>query len=90
MNYLATITPATRWKVDATARYEDHRFTGNDQTGEKLGSQLIVGARLSYQLRQLEIYGGVSDLTNKRYEEQPGFPLPGRTLYAGLSLRLWE
>jgi len=65
-------------------------FAGNDLSGEKLGSQLIVDTRVSYQLRQLELYLGVSDLNDKRYEEQPGFPLPGRTYFGGVSLRLWE
>ena len=90
VNYLLTVKPATRWKIDSTARYEDDRYSGNDQTGTKMGSQIVWGMRLSYQLRQLEAFLGVDDITNMRYEEQPGLPLPGRTVYFGIHLKLWD
>src|SRR5262249_16023042 len=90
VNWIATLTPAKRWKIDTAARYENARFEGNNETGAKLGSEVMGDVRLAYQLRQLEIYLGVNDVMDKRYEEQPGFPLPGRTVYFGLNLLLWE
>jgi len=45
--------------------------------------------RVAYQLRQMELYIGVNDLTNTRYVEQPGYPLPGISCYGGIRLRLW-
>jgi len=54
-----------------------------------LGSQVITDLRVSYQLLQMELYVGINDITDKRYEEQPGFPLPRRTLYGGVILKLW-
>jgi vitamin B12 transporter len=89
VNYLASITPSRKWKIDNTLRYEDSRFSGNDGTGTKLGSQLVWDMRLAYQWRQLELFLGVNDINNRRYDEVPGFPLPGRTAYGGVSLRLW-
>jgi outer membrane receptor protein involved in Fe transport len=88
-NYVASIFPRRRWRFDATVRYEDSRYTGHDQTGTKLGSQVIFDARIAFQLRQLEIFTGVQDIGDKKYEEVPGFPLPGRTAYFGLRLLLW-
>jgi len=41
------------------------------------------------EIRQTELYVGVQDITDKRYEEQPGFPLPGRTFFGGVSIKLW-
>jgi outer membrane receptor protein involved in Fe transport len=35
-------------------------------------------------------YLGVNDVTNRRYEEQAGYPLPGRTFYGGINLKLWS
>jgi outer membrane receptor protein involved in Fe transport len=89
VNYLATFTLKKNWTFDSTLRYEDARYSGNDQSGVKLGSQLLWDLRVAYQLRQLEIYLGSSDLANKRYVEQPGYPLPGRTFYGGVKLKLW-
>ncbi len=89
-NYLATWMSGRRWRIDSTVRYEDSRYAGNGMTGTKLGSQLLWDLRLAFKLRQLELYAGVNDVTNKRYEAVPGYPLPGRTAYGGLSLRLWD
>ena len=69
--------------------YEDKRYSGNDQTGEKMASHLLPDLRLSYQWRQMEAYLGVANITNTRYVEQPGYPLPGRTVFFGVKLRLW-
>lgn len=94
-NDTLTWIPSKRWKIDSTLRYEDNRYgygfdTGANPFNTKLSSQLILDMRLAYQLRQMELYLGVNDITNKRYEEQPGFPLPGTTVYFGVSLRLWD
>lgn len=89
VNYLATVRPMKRLTVDNTFRYVSSRFEGNNQTGTQLGDYLLWGLRVAYQLRQLELYLGAEDLTNKRYEERSGYPLPGRTFYGGVSLRLW-
>ena len=89
LNYIATITPRKGWSVDSTARYVDSRYSGNNQTGTKLGSMVLWDMRLGYQWRQMELYLGVNDITNRRYEESAGFPLPGRTAYGGIKLRLW-
>jgi len=88
-NYIATITPARKWSIDLTAHYEDSRYSGNDGTGSKLGSELLLGFRVTYQWRQMEMYIGGNDINNKRYEEEPGFPLPGATAFGGIRLRLW-
>ena len=88
-NSTVAITPAKRWEFDSTLRYEDARFSGDDRTGTKMGSQLIVDLRLAYQWRQLELFAGVKNIADKRYVEVPGFPLPGRTAYGGIRLRLW-
>lgn len=88
-NYVATFMPSKKWEIDSTWRYEDARYSGNDNTGTKMGAQVIPDLRLAYEMRQLEIFLGVKDITDKRYEEVPGYPLPGITFYAGVRLRLW-
>jgi outer membrane receptor protein involved in Fe transport len=89
VNYTATIIPRKRWSVDATMRYETTLYSGNDKTGDKMYPQFVADIRLAYQWRQLEAFLGIKDLFNKRYVEVPGYPLPGRNVYAGIRLRLW-
>jgi outer membrane cobalamin receptor len=89
VNYMLTLTPSKPWTIDSTLRGVGSRFSGNNETGDKLGAMVLWDMRVAYQFRQLQLYIGVNDITNKRYEEQSGFPLPGRTAYGGISLRLW-
>jgi outer membrane cobalamin receptor len=75
--------------LDQTARYVSSRWEGNDRSGTKLGSTFLWDLRLGYDLRQLELFIGANNVTDKRYEERGGFPLAGRTIYGGFNLRLW-
>jgi len=85
LNYFATITPFKNWAWDHTVRYEDPRFSGNNQTGSKLGSMITWDMRLAYKWNQLDSYIQVKDLTDRRYETQAGYPLPGRTFIGGVT-----
>lgn len=89
-NYVATLVAFKRWTLDNTLSFQDYRYNGNNHTGSKMGSQLLWDVRLAYQLRQLEIFLGAHNLTNKRYVENPGYPLPGATFFGGVTLKLWE
>ena len=85
VNFYAVITPNKKWEFDPTVRYESSRFSGNDNTGTKLGSQFVMDMRMAYEWRQMELFLGINDLLAKRYDEEPGFRLPGRTVYVGHS-----
>src|SRR5262249_36514568 len=90
VNFQATITPTERWKIEPTVRYVSSRFSSEtDPVGTAMGSMVLFDMRVGYQWRQLEVYVGVNDIANKRYEEISGYPLVGRTAYGGLALRLW-
>jgi outer membrane receptor protein involved in Fe transport len=87
VNYLATVTPVRGVTLNSTLRYLDASYTDNDQTGTKLGSRVIWDLRLAYDWRCIQTYVGVNDVTNRRYEEQAGFPLPGRTFFGGVTVK---
>ncbi len=89
VNLTGAILPSKKWEIDPTLRYESPRYSGDNQTGTKMGSRFIMDVRLAYQWRQMELFFGINDLLNKRYVEVPGFPLPGRNAYGGIRLRLW-
>jgi outer membrane receptor protein involved in Fe transport len=87
VNYLATVTPVRGVTMNSTVRYLDASYSDNDQTGTKLGSRVIWDLRLAYDWRRLQTYIGVKDVTNRRYEEQAGYPLPGRTFFGGVTVK---
>lgn len=84
VNYLATITPLKGLDWDHTLRYVDARWSGNDRSGTKLGSMLLWDMRLAWTVKRWGAYLQVRDVTNRRYEEQAGFPLAGRTFIGGV------
>ncbi len=88
VNYVLSLLPLQGLRFDNTARYQDTRYSGNNQTGTRMPSQLIWDLRLAFQWRVSEFFFGINNLTDKRYQEQPGFPLPGRTYYGGINVKL--
>ncbi len=89
VNDLLTWKPDSHWTVDNNLRYVSASYEGNDESGDKLEDHFLWDMRLGYQVRQLEFYLGVNNITDKRYHERSGYPLPGRTYFGGASLRLW-
>jgi outer membrane receptor protein involved in Fe transport len=84
LNHTLTWQPAKAWTIDGITRYLDSRYSGNNQTGTKLGSQVTWDTRIGYRRSRTEFFLGVNDMFNKRYDEQANFPLPGRTYYGGV------
>jgi vitamin B12 transporter len=89
VNHVATLTPLKGLRIDNTLRYISTRYEGNNETNTRLDPDLLWGMRFAYQLRQLELFAGVDNIADHRYQERGGYPLPGRTVYGGVSLRLW-
>ena len=88
MNYLTTVH-LKRASIHNTFRYVGSSYEGNNQSGDKIESRLLWDIRVTVPIRQMDLYVGLNDATNKRYHERSGYPLPGRTFYGGISLRLW-
>jgi outer membrane receptor protein involved in Fe transport len=55
--------------------------------GTELGSRVLWDLKLSYTWHLIKTYVGVTDVTNRRYEEQAGYPLPGRTFFGGVTVK---
>jgi outer membrane receptor protein involved in Fe transport len=84
-NWIATFSPTKVLDFSSTLHYEDSRFDGNNDTGTKLGSMILWDLRIAYRWKQLESFFQVNDVTDRRYEEEAGFPLPGRTFIGGVT-----
>lgn len=87
VNWIGTISPCAKLDWDNVVRYVDKRYSGNNETGTKLGSMVLWDIKFTARLGRLEPYLSVRDVTNRRYEEQAGYPLPGRTYLGGASFK---
>ena len=62
---------------------------GADGSQEKLPDYTLLGARVSYQVADfVNIYVSGENLLNNSYQTIYDYPMPGRTLFAGLNLKL--
>jgi outer membrane cobalamin receptor len=86
-NWLATFTPIRPLDFSSNVRYVSSRFSDNNNGGIKLDSMVLWDLRVAYRWQALEAYFQVSDVTDHRYEETAGFPLPGRTFFGGVTVR---
>ncbi|HUI30675.1 MAG TPA: TonB-dependent receptor [Candidatus Acidoferrales bacterium] len=62
---------------------------GADGSQEKLPDYTLLGARVSYQVAEfVNVYVSGENLFNSSYQTIYDYPMPGRTLFAGLNLSL--
>lgn len=76
-------------RIDPAIRYRGAYYARAGNQGRRFGERVTGDVRLSFPWRQLECYAGINNVTNRRYEDVEGYPLPGITAYGGFRLRLW-
>ena len=88
---IAYQVPVVGVKVDFNGLYVGQMYgqlpTGASPTLAVLttGDYFIMGLRMSKKLfKNFEAYLGARNLLDKNYEQEVGFPAPGRNLYAGV------
>jgi len=89
VNYRARFTFRKGFFWDHTLRGTGRYYEGNNRTGDKMSSTLIWDTRLQFPIRQVDFYVGLNNVLRKHYRERSGYPLPGRTIYGGVRLRMW-
>ncbi len=87
--------PVARITMNLDVEYVGGQTVINPRFGqpqEAVSGYTLVSARTGYRLRQEghswngELFVGGENLTNQNYEYSPGYPMPGTTWMAGLSL----
>ncbi len=64
------------------------RFADRENT-EKLPSYTLLGARLRYVVgKKIEFFFKADNLLDEEYEDIKGYPMPGRTIKAGIKINL--
>ncbi|MFH1259262.1 MAG: TonB-dependent receptor [Elusimicrobiota bacterium] len=87
LTYQIGYQPSAAWNINTGLEYVDKQYASDDKTGTKLPSYTLWGLRVSRKIISWDFFAGVDNLTNKRYIIRQGYPLPGRTYYAGATAR---
>jgi vitamin B12 transporter len=73
-----------------TGTFNILQLTGKD----KLGDITLVNARVSYRfdfksfrMNDSEVFVAINNIFNQDYEYAKGYPMPGRTFFAGFSMK---
>lgn len=85
--YQAAYRPSAAWNLNAILEYVDKQYAWDDKMGTKLPSYALCGLRLSRKIISWDFFAGIDNISNKRYIIRQGYPLPGRTYYAGATAR---
>jgi iron complex outermembrane receptor protein len=85
----ANLTLYKKFSITIAAKY-NYRLNAEDITGYHLKSYFMMDSKLSYSIRQFNIYAEVNNLLNVQYIESGVVPLPGRWCTLGLQYKLWK
>jgi vitamin B12 transporter len=68
-----------------TGLYDANVYAGSKV--EKVDDFFVANAKLSYQMQQnVELFAGIDNLFDKKYEEVPGYVMPGITAFCGMKV----
>jgi outer membrane receptor protein involved in Fe transport len=94
----ANYKPVSRWRLTLDMEYVDQQYAYNGRSGvgviagvEKLPSYFVTNAGVGHDFSDhipglLEVSLEVENLTNEVYSFQPGYPMPGRTVFVAARL----
>ena len=80
----------SRWLLSSTLSYVGDRAASSVPTGNvTLPHYARLDIAATYRLNEaVDLRGAIDNLTNERYQDNPGFPSPGRALRIGINARL--
>ncbi len=73
--------------VNLGTEYVGEQWSGAGKTGDKLPEYFLINARIGQTIGSLEIYVSFDNILDKKYETVFGYPMPGTTVMAGISLK---
>ena len=79
-----------KFRLDFDARFTGSQYQNDPETGKKMKMEAfaLFNARFRFQAAQnVELYAGIKNIGDKFYAWTPGYPMPGRTIYAGFTYR---
>jgi outer membrane cobalamin receptor len=87
--YALKYTSRSGIKASIDFDYVSSQLTGDIVTTE-LPEYLLVNLKASKKIKDIELWAKVDNATNKQYQTRLGYPLPGVTYYAGITVKFWD
>ncbi|MGA2091467.1 MAG: TonB-dependent receptor [Endomicrobiales bacterium] len=84
LNYELIYQMLTQTQAKVTVHYVGSQATG-DPTITELPGFTTVNCRISQKFKQIELWVGVDDIFDIKYQTRLYYPLPGQTISAGLN-----
>lgn len=86
-NYQLGYEHHSGWNIFTAVEYVDKQYGSDDKMGLKLPSYTLWDLRLARKIINWDFFAGIDNITDKRYIIRAGYPLPGRSYYAGVTMR---
>lgn len=85
VNYRINYTNNFGLKISLGTEYVSEQWSVRGKTGDKLPDCFLLNARIAQRIRNLEAYISLDNILDKKYQTVFGYPMPGRTIMAGIS-----
>ncbi|MQY53323.1 MAG: TonB-dependent receptor [Firmicutes bacterium] len=72
-------------KITLGTEYVDEQWEYRGKTGNRLPDYFLLNTRIAQRIRNLEAYISLDNILDKKYQTVFGYPMPGRTIMAGIS-----
>jgi len=72
-------------KVSLGTEYVGEQWKDRGKTGDRLGDYFLLSMRIAQRIKNLEAYVSLDNIFDKKYQTVFGYPMPGRTVMAGIS-----
>ncbi len=75
--------------------YVHKQWEQNGMAGMKLPSYTLLNIRITQKISEAELFLGIDNITDKKYMDRTDgfgkpYPLPGRTIFGGITLKFWD
>jgi len=85
VNYRINYTNNFGLKISLGTEYVGEQWSARGETGDRLPDYFLFNARIAQRIRNLEAYISLDNILDKKYQTVFGYPMPGRTIMAGIS-----
>ena len=85
VNYTINYANNFGLKVSLGTEYVDEQWSYRGKAGDRLPNYFLLNARIAQRISSLEAYISFDNILDKKYQTVFGYPMPGRTIMAGIS-----
>lgn len=72
-------------KISLGTEYVSEQWSARGKTEDRLPDHFLLNTRIAQRIMNLETYISLDNILDKKYQTVFGYPMPGRTIMAGIS-----